>query len=352
MGWGKLSWKRVSIAVIGVFFVSFLLVWSILAPYQLRHANERNDAANAYTYDPHKEEEITCAGVAPWFDRLVCLFQHIDASREDQRAKYDLQAQQEMAEWSFAILLVSGLTALITGVGVFLVARTLKVSQETLGEAGNATRSAKSAADAAWASIRTQEKIGENQTRALLYVTAAEIDYTEPRNALATLYHDATEFIPNIFLCFSNVGQSPPKKAKCTISIRAEIPYAIKNNVDFRFNETYHEIPLIFPREEPIRQHIYISDIDKILKEIFSDTSQQGIMGALLDRKFITICGRVQWTDIFDKEFFSEFAFQAAFPKQGKIAHMDRIPNINVRVFEPISNIDKLPHPRLTPKTT
>jgi len=62
------------------------------------------------------------------------------AYREEWRAEKDLEAQREMAEWAFYMMLASFAGVAVTTIGLVYVARTLKTSRDALVETQEVTR--------------------------------------------------------------------------------------------------------------------------------------------------------------------------------------------------------------------
>lgn len=96
----------------------------------------------AYQRARYAEEYIdrACVGM----DRaalIECIQDAINSSREDQRAEYDLNAQEEMARWAWWLLMTSVLTVFTAGIGIYYVqaslveARTATMVNREIGEA-------------------------------------------------------------------------------------------------------------------------------------------------------------------------------------------------------------------------
>lgn len=91
-----------------------------------------------------------------------CVVDAIEASQEKSDSRQDLYAQQDMALWAFLMMLISGATVFVTGVGVYYVRETL-----------TATRSAVQAAHDA---VIETSRIGDAQIKASMdaVLTASE----------------------------------------------------------------------------------------------------------------------------------------------------------------------------------
>ena len=87
-----------------------LLVWG----YQREHAQQRHAAAEDSQHAGPKKWKTECIGKP---GHLSCLAYAVEAESADKNAEYDLRAQQDMAEWAFAMFLVAlaGLGATVAG---------------------------------------------------------------------------------------------------------------------------------------------------------------------------------------------------------------------------------------------
>ena len=98
-------------------------VWT-LASYHQGYRDSGEQQAHADTDTTDRELYDLCAGRLPG-PTVECIRENIKANQETQRAKNDLKAQQQMADWAFLMVWVSGVTALITATGVIYVAANL-----------------------------------------------------------------------------------------------------------------------------------------------------------------------------------------------------------------------------------
>lgn len=121
---------------------------------------------------------------------------------EEERAKRDLQAQEDMAhwaKWTVGLFITATLEMLITAAGVFLVWRTLLSAREGVKEA-------KRAADAAENTVIETRRVGQAQVRAYL---ACESGSYSIEGSRATIWPK-----------FYNSGQSPAKNVRIWGHIR------------------------------------------------------------------------------------------------------------------------------------
>lgn len=77
--------------------------------------------------------------VADPISSAECIRDVIQATNEHQRAEEDLGAQTDMALWAFGMLVITAVMAVISGVGVVFIWKTLKATQEMALDAARAT---------------------------------------------------------------------------------------------------------------------------------------------------------------------------------------------------------------------
>jgi hypothetical protein len=140
----RLQYLAVGIVVTAValgLVIAGLLGWASLKGYQIDHANERVSATQ-HQENSAEDAAQKCLGevdVPSFAQGVKCLAEAINGNREAEYSKYDLKAQQEMAEWAYAMALLTGAglpIALIglgvTVAGVFLVLQSLRHSRQAL----------------------------------------------------------------------------------------------------------------------------------------------------------------------------------------------------------------------------
>ena len=134
------------------------LSWALFSSYEQGHSHERENAAQ-YQAEASEKGADTCltnlddGGLASW---LTCLVDKLSTDGSVKQSEYDLKAQQDMASWALAMLIVTVWLTLITSLGVLFVWFTLK---ETRLMATETTR------------------IGEAQTRGYLTVDAGNSQF-------------------------------------------------------------------------------------------------------------------------------------------------------------------------------
>lgn len=117
-----------SIATAVVLFWGLLQVWG----YQREHSDQRQNVSN-YEAPTSDDYSSGCLKDGVTFRRIAeCLIKSVDANREAQRSNYDLKAQQEMAEWAFAIVLLTGAQAVFGLFGIVLLVQNLSTAREAI----------------------------------------------------------------------------------------------------------------------------------------------------------------------------------------------------------------------------
>lgn len=137
--------------IVGVLFLIGLAGWRIYE-YAVHQSEQRENYA--------QNQETQRGGGQVW----VCHFRvrtlefecseiGNPSSTQSDYTQYDLNAQQDMAIWAYAMALASGVGLIITLAGLVYVARTLAATRET---------------------VETTREIGRKQVRAYLSVTGVE----------------------------------------------------------------------------------------------------------------------------------------------------------------------------------
>lgn len=133
--------------------------------YRYQHADNRDQAAEDSANAGPKKFIAECAPV-PKPGAPPCVMYAEEPEGADEYAKQDLKAQQDMAEWAFAMFWASMAGVAITFVGVLYVAA-------TLNETRNATAAAQTAANAAHDANAGFQSASRRELRA--YVSHADM---------------------------------------------------------------------------------------------------------------------------------------------------------------------------------
>lgn len=220
---------------------------------------------------------------------LIAEEDKVASQRQEQRAKDDLEAQQDMARWAKYMLWATGAGVFLTGVGIYLIGRTLIYTRDAARHAGSAVEEAKSATKAAQDAVEVTRTIGEAQTRAYLHVLAAAINWRD----------NAGDEEAWIVVEVVNKGQSPALNCKLGIALRygdggttSVGPPPIPVDLD------YEEFAIVGVGDSPTTMVEYQPpDILKILKSTPTE------------KPILFFEGRVLYEDVFGGECDLEFAF-------------------------------------------
>lgn len=119
-------------------------------------------SSSRHQYATEQHIHDTCMGLES-ASLLKCVTEAVEANREDQRSEKDVGYQGNMSIAAWAMFFTSLAALLMTGVGIYLLWRTLDATRYTLKQAVKATGEARRGANAA-----------ETQTRAHLIIVEAK----------------------------------------------------------------------------------------------------------------------------------------------------------------------------------
>jgi hypothetical protein len=195
-----------AVARSGLIAVAFLIgsVWLIAAA----HSQPKQGAdTHADTQQPKTEVKQEPQPVIPTVIQddiariaraLEAANAHPNAATEEQQARDNLKAQQDIALWAEIMLFIAGGEILVTLIGVGLVGLTLSATRR--------------AANAAEQSVSETRRIGEAQTRAYVTIKQASITFMmDVQNPLVT-------FIA------TNSGQSPARNYIWNVAVQYPEP--------------------------------------------------------------------------------------------------------------------------------
>jgi hypothetical protein len=246
--------------------------WLQFSKYQTQHSNERQYIANYEAptggnyADSCREKGSGISGAAK------CLIESIDSNREAQRSKYDLQAQQEMAEWAFALVLLTVAQAVASFFGIILLVQNLALAR---------------VANANTLVAITQEQINaERQLRA--YITISHVDFVQIGREI------------QIRVKILNAGQTPAHS--CVVWMDSSL-WSIPLINDAFPNHVIHEgvrpsRSIIGPgTDSNIERFIQLTEDEYIEQEQPAQTRMQIIISH----------GEVRYQDVFRKPHFTRF---------------------------------------------
>lgn len=195
------------------------LVWTVSAQ-QERDRVEAEHATSDYAKSAKEQIDNRCLRLATP-RQTDCIFEEIKSSREDQRAEYDLIAQNQAARWTAIAGGAAALGLLVSIIGVALVYITFseqraanKLAREDADAAEKSTlealKIAKSNAAAAKELVRVSFDTAEKQIRA--YITVERI----------TIEGVALNGKPTVTLCLCNKGQTPAWIDEAELNVRVK----------------------------------------------------------------------------------------------------------------------------------
>lgn len=188
--------KRAWFVAIALGLIAILAAWygwHQVRIYQIEKAEQRQSAATTDARNVYQcLRGLWLMEATPF---AVCLYEVAQADPDAERSNYDLQAQQEMAVWAFAMFLSSIAGVLVTGVGVVYVARTLRLTRR--------------ATDAAVEAVEVTRELGGIQVRA--FVTVGDINVS----------NFEVGHYPKIRLTIKNTGQSPANRFQIVTTFRS-----------------------------------------------------------------------------------------------------------------------------------
>lgn len=134
-----------------------------------------------------------------------CVEKAIKGNHENQRNEADLNAQRDMADWAFWLLIVSSLSLGVTAVGTAFLAWQVQLTREAVTDTGEATEA-----------MKRQNTISEQSLRPWI-VLSLEYDFAIVGENEITFYCD---------LKVKNIGKSP---AYHVAAHEAEVPLVERN---------------------------------------------------------------------------------------------------------------------------
>ena len=184
--------KGATSLIAGGFSALFLLGVAVLI-YPLaflsgRQAERRQQAPASYSQSAQADAERACARLKG-SAAFECIYEKVESAQEQARAEQDLSAQQLAANSAFASALVSLLTLIVTGIGVWFVKRTLDATLKAVEDTGEATQA-----------MLRQNQLSEVSQRAWIYIDRV--------NTLTAMDSTANGGAPEEILVFDIIMQN------------------------------------------------------------------------------------------------------------------------------------------------
>jgi len=217
------SYRLPAIAIVGLALLAAFIWWLV------ERQNERESAYRA-SYQQYQETKRDLPpGVAIENQRSV---PDPKSYREEWRSEHDLDAQRDMADWTFFMLVASSAGVLVTAIGVIYVALTLRETRAAVREAEAATKAAEAAVD-------VTRDVGIAQIRAYVAITKF-VFRVSPNNK------------PCFEIMFANAGQSPTRNIE--IRIIFSVTETLANPRIYESRELIHTMPDLVPGQERERK--------------------------------------------------------------------------------------------------
>lgn len=240
----RLGWIVAGIAVTAL---AAAFIWTISA-YQAQSTLDARYRAQDRAERASESIERNCGSAEPGAV-VECVAKEIEAAREDQRAEYDLSAQNRMAEWAFWMMVVTAITAGLTAVALWFIRGTLDATREAVEEARNGTSAARRA-------VTETTRIGEAQVRSYLSVVGVNFSTTaddvsmvrRPKIEVVLNNSGATPAVNVEYFCGCeclSISQSREFRCPEFVSHTERLPTVPANGTDHRRVTSFGFIPCI-----------------------------------------------------------------------------------------------------------
>ena len=151
--------------------VGAIYLWT----YKQEHADQRQAAAADQREQINEQRQSTCVDVAKRHS-FPCVVDAPVSEPSEKYTQYDLQAQQDMAEWALLMALLSGLGVAVTITATIYVAKTLDETRRMVVEAERTTKAAEE-------TIAVTRDMARDQSRAYVHAAMAEVFWDDDHPA-------------------------------------------------------------------------------------------------------------------------------------------------------------------------
>lgn len=137
-----------------------------------------------------------------------CAIRFLESAGKNEKDSADIKAQQDMAVWAYALLLVSIIGIIISGVGVWLIYKTLRATQDMAVQSGDATNAAIASSDATIQAVEQAKRANHisevmaKNDRARLYVDFLKSDRLTENAGRG-------EYYTHVSFKIQNLGRTP-----------------------------------------------------------------------------------------------------------------------------------------------
>lgn len=162
--------RDLKIGGVGGGLLAVWLVFSIAScvNYKSEHRREDRYAAAQYAKQSAKEGETLCVEI-PGKKARACTTQPSGPAPDAAYTQYDLNAQQDMAEWAYAMFLATVAGLIVTAVGLIYVVLAFRKNVEATNATKDAADAAKASADTAKESTGISRQMLEDVERPFLF---------------------------------------------------------------------------------------------------------------------------------------------------------------------------------------
>lgn len=281
---------RSKLAIGGLAAVSIALLIAatiVLFCYDQQHGDEREQASQYQASSIDREVQATCVRDAR-SRAYTCTANVPVADGHDPYAEHDLRAQQDMARWALAVVLVSIGTLALTGVGVLLLWWTLEATRHAVEATAAATKAAQDA-NAGFAEASRRE------LRAYIAVKSAGVEPAYDQNKKIVGWEFGLEWI--------NTGVTPSRKNRSHTNIAL-----------FKHPETRTPEDLTFPDtpSDDLSEERAESSLGRDQLQIVRFSAQEQVDALMKGEGRVFVWAWIEYNDIFEDtprrrtEFYSE----------------------------------------------
>lgn len=192
---------------------------------------------------------------------------------------------------------------------------------------------AESASKAAWETAQNARFIGQNQSRAYVHVSKAWINYSN--QSVVGVLSDSGEYFASLHLEIENVGSTPTKSVRFCFKMNVEQLGLLHQLLEAEpdANALFHGASNVAPNT---RNKVEAApDVTSVIESgvYHLPPTGTGMFGQTRRYAWLTVRGRLVYKDVFDAEYYSDFAFYCSKPEKGRTK--DLIPlTHNVAMYE------------------
>lgn len=313
----------------------------------LDRLNERPESQNEYERSANQQGGVGAQDTARRLVEAPANFR-ADTDPQEQQAEHqaspnedallgDRYAQGIMAIAAVIATAVAALTLLLLYLTFQQTEIAARYAARTFGQSKEQTRIAKKSA-------RKAQRISRDQSRAYVHVSEAIVSVRKGGfwpSALGAITGEEYEYMPSLRLKFENVGGTPTTAVKYYAKALTETGFIQFMHRLVTFKNS-HVIQNLAPRSDrtlPALAENLVEAVNTFYKRR-SLGFGAGLLGGISRRRTpnLVIRGRVQYTDVFGNEYFSEFGFRATWLTEQAPRELDPI-EANFPAYEPIKNL-------------